>query len=378
MRVERPERATRVGRDGHAVGQDRAEQRNGRGVEVDDVDLELERERETRGQIEEVDAGRADRDVDVRLGTMRPARARAEDERARDVSLPREQRAEPGDGGLVHVGMLKPPAMSAYGQYDADAEKRRLRLQAEVLEDLSDRALARLGPLDGLRALDVACGAMGLLGALSRRVGAGGRVVGCDVHEVMVEHARAFCREAGLANVDVVQDDIFASALPPQSFDLVHARFVLAPLGRDAELASAFERLVKPGGVVLLEEPDGFDTWRIFPDGAAHARLFAIIGKTFSHRMGGADAGQRLLRLASARGWTDVHFDAHVLALPPGHPYLEGPVMMATALRAAILKDTPADELDQAVAEAQAACERPGTYGVSFTLMQVWGRVPLR
>jgi SAM-dependent methyltransferase len=227
-----------------------------------------------------------------------------------------------------------------------------------------------------MRALDVACGAMGLLGALSRRVGDGGRVVGSDVHEGMVERAVAFCREARLANVEVVRDDLFASALPPRSFDLVHARFVLAPLGRDAEVATSLERLAKPGGLVLLEEPDAFDTWRIFPDGAAHARLFAIIAKTFSHRMGGADAGQRLLPLAKARGWSELHFDAHVLALPPGHPYLQMPVMMATALRSAILNDTPADDLDRAIADARAAGDRPETYGVSFTLMQVWGRTP--
>lgn len=266
--------------------------------------------------------------------------------------------------------------MSAYGQYDADAEKRRLRLQAEVLEHLSDRALARLGSLEGMRALEVACGAMGLLGPLSRRVGAGGRVVGSDVNGAMVEHARAYCHEAELTNVDVVQDDVFASALPARLFDLAHARFVLAPLGRDAEVAAALERLVKPGGIVLLEEPDGFDTWRIFPDGSAHARLFAIIAKTFSHRMGGADAGQRLLPLARSRRWTDVHFDAHVLGLPPGHPYLLTPVMMATALRSPILKDTPEAELDAAIAEARAASEHPETYGVTFTLMQVWGRTP--
>jgi len=76
--------------------------------------------------------------------------------------------------------------MSAYGQHDPDVEKRRLRLQAEVLEPLSERVLDRLGSLEGARILDVACGAMGLLRALSRRVGAAGRVVGTDVNDAMV------------------------------------------------------------------------------------------------------------------------------------------------------------------------------------------------
>src|SRR5262245_41790937 len=135
--------------------------------------------------------------------------------------------------------------MSAYAQYDADAERRRLRLQSEVLEPLSDRALARLGSLDGAHALDVACGAMGLLPALSRRVGPRGRVVGTDVNEAMIGEARALVAERKLENVEIMRDDAFASALPAHSFDLVHARFVLAPLGRDAELAAQAERLAK-------------------------------------------------------------------------------------------------------------------------------------
>jgi SAM-dependent methyltransferase len=266
--------------------------------------------------------------------------------------------------------------VSTYAQYDADAERQRLRLQAEVLEPLSDRALERLGSLDGARALDIACGAMGLLPALSRRVGPRGRVVGADINETMIAEAQALVAERALANVEIVRDDAFASALPNHSFDLVHARFVLAPLGRDAELAAQVERLAKPGGSILLEEPDGLTTCRVWPDNSAHARLLGMLSSAFERHLGGPDAGTRLLPLARARGWTDIGFDAHVLALPPGHPYLAFPAAMATALRPVLLKDTTEGELDDAIRDVRAACARPETYGVTFTLMQVWARTP--
>jgi hypothetical protein len=99
-----------------------------------------------------------------------------------------------------------------------------------------------------------------------------------------------------------------------------------------------------------------------------------MLERAFARHMGGADAGTRLLALARARGWTDIGFDAHVLGLPPGHPYLALPVMMATALRAAILKDTPEAELDDAIRDVRAVCARPETYGVTYGLMQVWAR----
>jgi SAM-dependent methyltransferase len=263
--------------------------------------------------------------------------------------------------------------VTAYSTHDASAERRRLRLQSEVLEEVSDRALARLGSLEGAHAIDVACGAMGMLRALSRRVGAGGGVVGADVSEAMLEHAREFAAESGLANVSVVKDDLFASSLEPRSFDVVHARFVLAPLGRDAEVAAACERLARPDGWIVLEEPDSA-SWTVIPKSAAHEELVAVVRRAYDRHMGGFDAGRRLLQLARARGWRDVGFDAHVVALPPGHPYLHVAAMMATSLRAAILRDTSEADLDRCVRDAEAAYAADGAHGVTFTLMQVWGR----
>ncbi len=267
--------------------------------------------------------------------------------------------------------------MTAYHSYDPTAEKRRLQLQALVLEPLSDRALARLPLAPGSSAVDVGCGARGLLPALARRVGPAGRVVGTDLSAPMLDLARATCAEEGLGNVELVTDDLFASKLPGGAFDLVHGRFLLAPLGRDVEIAAAFERLAKPGGYVLLEEPEGA-AWQVYGDGdtGAHARLVSAIACAYDEHMGGFSAGSRLHALARRRGWRDIGFDAQVLAMPPGHPYLRAPVMMAGALRAALLRSTPATELDRMIADAEELYGRPDVHGVSFTLVQVWGRPP--
>jgi len=53
-----------------------------------------------------------------------------------------------------------------------------------------------------------------------------------------------------------MRDDLFASALPAASFDLVHLRFQLAPLGRVEEQLASARRLAKPGGWLVLEDPD--------------------------------------------------------------------------------------------------------------------------
>ena len=81
-------------------------------------------------------------------------------------------------------------------------------------------------------------------------------MTGTDVAAEMLDHARALVGEERLTNVEVVADDLFASALPEHAFDVVHARFQLAPLGRMAEQVAAYRRLLAPGGVLVLEDPD--------------------------------------------------------------------------------------------------------------------------
>jgi SAM-dependent methyltransferase len=267
------------------------------------------------------------------------------------------------------------PAMSAYTSFDPEAERRRLRVQAEVLEPLGERALAQLGDLRGKRALDVACGAMGMLPALSRRVGPQGSVVGTDTSDAMLEQARATCAGLHLGNVTLVKDDAYATALPPASFDVVHVRFLLAPVGRDEVLLPQLERLARPDGWIVLEEPIAAP-WHVGPGGEAHDALLAIVQRTFVRHMGGFEAGRRLFDHARTRGWRDIGYDAQTFAMPPGHPLLRLPVMFATSLRAVILRDTPEAELDAAIAAAEELYARPATHGTGFTVIQVWGHPP--
>ena len=58
------------------------------------------------------------------------------------------------------------------------AELERLQLQACVWEPEAEVMLAHIGLQAGWRCLDLGCGAMGILGPLSRRVGPEGQVTG--------------------------------------------------------------------------------------------------------------------------------------------------------------------------------------------------------
>ena len=60
-------------------------------------------------------------------------------------------------------------------------------------------------------------------------------MVGTDVDDAMLAAAAQFAAAEQLPNVMLIKDDLFATSLEPASFDLVHARFELTPLGRVEE-----------------------------------------------------------------------------------------------------------------------------------------------
>jgi len=136
------------------------------------------------------------------------------------------------------------------------SELERLRLQSRVWEPAGQALLQQLDASGVRRALDIGCGAMGWLRVLAKWIGPAGTIVGTDIDAKMLEAADAFVQEQQLKQVKLEKDDLFSSRLEPASFDLTHARFQIAPLGRGDEQLVAYLRLTKAGGLIVLEDPD--------------------------------------------------------------------------------------------------------------------------
>ena len=252
------------------------------------------------------------------------------------------------------------------------SELERLQLQSHVWEPAGRRLLSRLEKGSARHALDVGCGALGWLRILSEWVGSSGSVVGADIDESLLDAARSFLEAKGVSNVELVVDDLFESKLEPQSFDLVHARYVIAPLGRGREQVASFRRLVRPGGSLVLEEWD-LGSWHFNPPAPAAERLIRSLSEIFATL--GGEASRELPELLGEVGIEEPAIDAQVVALKPGHAYLRLPLQFSVALESRLLETLSEDELASLRREAEAELAEPGRWGTTFNLIQCWGTI---
>jgi SAM-dependent methyltransferase len=255
-----------------------------------------------------------------------------------------------------------------------EAEDERLRVQAEVFAEETEALLDACGVGPGWRCADLAPGPVGILSALSRRVGATGRVLAVDLDPGPAAHTMA---TLGLGNGEAVRADAFATGLPAASLDFAHARAFLAVAGRADELLRELVRMVRPGGVIALVEPAG-NPPLLHPPCPAHDRIYAAVAALFARSGGGMDVGLRLPGLLRRAGIRPPHVRAFTRAFPGGHPYARNTLAAAASLRAAIVAAglMAAEGFDRDWEEASRRVADPDSLYVNFTMIEVWGRRP--
>jgi SAM-dependent methyltransferase len=128
------------------------------------------------------------------------------------------------------------------------ARERLFELEA-VADPFTLRNLERIGIRKGWHCLEVAGGGGSIARWLCRQVGASGHVVATDLEPRFLEAINE-------PNLEVWRRDIVRDALPEGRFDLIHARAVLVFLPQPEKAIAKMVVALKPGGWLLVEEPD--------------------------------------------------------------------------------------------------------------------------
>jgi len=258
------------------------------------------------------------------------------------------------------------------------AEQERLERQALELAPDSESLFDRIGVRAGWRVVEIGCGPRGCLDLLATRVGAAGSVVGIERSAEQVARARRFVADRQLTNVDVRAADARGTGLPAASFDLATARLVLVNVPQPEEVLAEMVRLVRPGGIVALHEPDS-TTQRCEPPHPAQTRLLQLLDAYAD--LNGIDRaiGLRAPRMLRAAGLLDVQVHPVVHVYPREHPRRMLVLEFVENARARLVENglTTDAEVDALVTALRQHLEAPATLVVSSLFIQTWARKPL-
>ena len=252
-----------------------------------------------------------------------------------------------------------------------EGERQRLG-QVEAAEDPGTiRHLAALGVADGWRCLEVGGGGGSIAAWLCRCVGPTGSVVATDLDP-------RFLNGLELSNLEVWEHDVTRDPLPERAFDLVHSRWLLHHLADPADVLHRLAAALRPGGWLLIEEPD---MSLIAPDayGAADdadtallARFFDAMVGLIDERGGDGTYGRRLYRDLRATGLAPVNAEARISMAIGGSPAAEVARLTLEQLRghvvtAGTLQSGEVDALLRLFAD-------PDRAWLSWATIAAWGR----
>jgi ubiquinone/menaquinone biosynthesis C-methylase UbiE len=160
-----------------------------------------------------------------------------------------------------------------------------------------DLAADLLGAQAGETVLDLGCGPGADLARFATVVTGTGSVIGLDTDAEALRQVRR--GTVGLSQVHVVHADLHALPLPAACIDRVHTDRVLQHVANPEAALLEVSRVLRPGGVALLAEPD-WETFTVdYPDGAvprAYTRF--IVERVVRNSL----IGKQLPRLARAAG----------------------------------------------------------------------------
>ncbi len=268
--------------------------------------------------------------------------------------------------------MAQPPEFGGFSDVDATGDHPGYAGYLDAVRGVGavaewkERSFVLLEPRPGAVVLDVGCGTGEDVRALAARVAPGGRAIGIDASAAMIEEARR--RDDGTGEFRV--GDATRLDLPDAAVDGARAERTLQHLVRPGDAVAEMARVVRPGGRVVVAEPD-WETLVVDPGDPATGRQVA---RAAAGRVRSGTVGRRLRGMLMAAGLTEVDVVARVLLVTDG-PRAELLFDLGGALEGAVAAgavDRPAAAAwRQEVARAAAE----GRQLAAMTAFMAWGRV---
>jgi SAM-dependent methyltransferase len=267
----------------------------------------------------------------------------------------------------------------ALGQRGEEYE--RLARQAAQIDPFTERLFRAAGIGEGMKVLDVGCGAGHVAVLAARLVGPSGAVVAIDREPAVLEVARVHADRTGASNVTFVNDDFRTAALDG-AFDAVVGRYVLMYQADPGDAVRRLAARLRPGGVMAFHEVDLPADGRSRPTGAWPPSALAdelgdVIMAVWQATGTQTRLGARLPSLLAGAG-LEVSPELATEAISGvGRQWAEGMVALVRSMEGIIrehgLADFDALELDTAVDRLVDGVAPPGPVDIGPVYVGAWG-----
>lgn len=250
--------------------------------------------------------------------------------------------------------------------HEVPTEQQRLHLLEQMLDPGTIRTLEQRGIQPSWRCLELGAGAGSIARWLSSRCPEG--------HIVATDIGTTFLAGLSAPNLQVLRHDVVAEELPPGSFDLIHARWLLVNLPEREEVLAKAVTWLAPGGWLVTEDIDYFPV-----DSSPHPALRRFIA-AFEQLLAdshGADfrwARRRLPAALAALGLVQLGMSVSAKHVGDGSPDDAAYRMSMAQVRSGLVGLGLLSEAEYTAGIA--LFDDPAVVDTPFANVAAWGRRP--
>lgn len=180
--------------------------------------------------------------------------------------------------------------------------RERLDLQHSLYVKNSVALLQEAGVGPGMSGLEIGCGSGAMTAELAKLVGAQGQLLSIDLVPEQVTAAQEFIKSSNWVRFKVW--DVNHLTDLNEKFDFIYCRMVLHHLADAHSAILQMKETLKPGGIVICEEPSIFNAGFCNPPSPAYDQFFKYIRSCFTENKRDFEIAHRLEQEFSACGFS--------------------------------------------------------------------------